>query len=170
MSYDLTVGMLNKKKFKRDQDFHPDRDIATGSGHYRDYKSSGYRRGHLVPSADMAWKKKAMDATFLLSNIAPMRAEFNDGIWLELEHNVRDWGRRYKQGYSRHGASFFQKQLQPLGITRYWFPNIFYKAIFTAKDQQPDVIAFLFDQYNDQPGSLTEYVVSVDSFGKTDWN
>ena len=100
--YHLTVDMMNKPKHDRDQDFNPDPAIKTGSGHYRDYKSSGYRRGHLVPSADMAWNKEAMDATFLLSNVAPMRQQFNDGIWLELEHNVRDWSRKYKEHYCGH--------------------------------------------------------------------
>ncbi len=160
--YSLTVEMLNKEKFERNQDFEPDRDIATGSGHYRDYKSSGYRRGHLVPSADMAWKKKAMDATFLLSNIAPMRASFNDGIWLELEHNVRDWARRYEQVTVIAGP-LFRDATTTIGENEILVPRYFYKAVFAVQNDDPMVVAFLFDQDQTQPGALDEYVISVDS-------
>jgi endonuclease G len=162
VTYELTVDMLNKKKFERHQDFNPDPDIATGSGHYRDYKSSGYRRGHLVPSADMAWKKNAMDATFLLSNVAPMRERFNDGIWLELENNVRDWARRYK-GILVVTGPVFSEATTTIGDNEILVPKYFYKAVFTVRDNQPEVIAFLFDQNDESPGALSDYVVSVDS-------
>lgn len=162
VTYELTVGMMNKKKFKRNQDFKPDPDIATGSGHYKDYKSSGFSRGHLVPSADMAWKKKAMDATFLLSNIAPMRVHFNGGIWLELEHNVRDWSRRYK-GITVITGPVFSEATQTIGSNEILVPKYFYKAVFRVNDNQPDVIAFLFDQDMTNPGLLKDYVVSIDS-------
>ncbi len=165
VTYELTVGMLNGDKFDRNQDFNPDRDIVSGSGHYRDYKGSGFRRGHLVPSADMAWKKKAMDATFLLSNIAPMRAHFNDGIWLELEHNVRDWGRKYKHVVVIAGPVFIEAS-ETIGDNEILVPKYFYKAVFTAQDDKPEVIGFLFDQDNANPGSLEEYVVSIDSLEK----
>ncbi len=162
VTYELTVDMMNKGKFDRHQDFNPDPDIVTGSGHYRDYKSSGFSRGHLVPSADMAWKKKAMDATFLLSNIAPMRAQFNDGIWLELEHNVRDWSRRYKS-ITVIAGPVFSEATTTIGDNEILVPKYFYKAIFTVQNKQPKVIAFLFDQNTDNPGSLDRYVVSIDS-------
>lgn len=165
VTYELTVGMMNKKKFERNQDFNPDPDIVTGSGHYRDYKSSGYSRGHLVPSADMAWKKKAMDATFLLSNVAPMRAQFNDGIWLELEHNVRDWARRYEH-ITVIAGPVFSGASATIGDNKILVPKYYYKAIFTINDNQPDVIAFLFDQRDENPGALSSYVVSVDSLEK----
>lgn len=165
VTYELTVGMMNKKKFKRNQDFNPDPDIRSGSGHYRDYKSSGFQRGHLVPSADMSWKKKAMDATFLLSNIAPMRGQFNEGIWLELEHNVRDWSRQYKS-ITVIAGPVFTESTQTIGTNEIMVPKYFYKAILTVQDGKPDVIAFLFDQYDRNPGPLEDFAVSVDSLEK----
>lgn len=162
VSYELSVEMMNAPKSERDQDFNPDPAIGSGSGHYRDYKGSGYRRGHLVPSADMAWNKESMDATFLLSNVAPMIEEFNDGIWLELEHNVRDWSRKYKS-VSVVTGPLFKDASTTIGENEILVPKYFYKAIFTTQDSTPMVIAFLFDQHQQSFGPLEEYVVSVDS-------
>lgn len=165
VSYELTVDMMNAPKAERDQDFEPDPAIRSGSGHYRDYKGSGYRRGHLVPAADMAWNKESMDATFLLSNVAPMREEFNDGIWLELEHNVRDWSRKYKS-VSVVTGPLFKETSTTIGENEILVPKYFYKALFTVQDSIPLVIAFIFDQEQQAYGPLEDYIVSVDSLEK----
>jgi endonuclease G len=165
VSYELTVDMMNKPKQKRDQDFEPDPEIKSGSGHYHDYKQSGYRRGHLVPSADMAWDRASMDATFLLSNVAPMREDFNDGIWLELENNVRDWSRKYKRILVVAGP-LFRDSDSTIGDNEILVPRYFYKAVFTVKDTTPMVIGFLFDQHQEVFGSLKDYVISIDSLEK----
>lgn len=36
-----------------------------------DYKGSGYDRGHLAAAGNHMWSQKAMDQTFVLSNICP---------------------------------------------------------------------------------------------------
>ncbi len=165
VSYKLTVDMLNSKKFPRDQDFNPDPAMSEGSAHYHDYKQSGYRRGHLVPSADMAWNKEAMNATFLLSNIAPMREEFNDGIWLELEHNVRDWSRKYKDVIVVTGP-LFRDPVTSIGDNEVLVPRFYYKAIFKVERGTPEVVGFLFDQTIDNDQRLENFIVPIDSIEK----
>jgi endonuclease G len=165
VSYSLTVTMLNKPKYDRNQDFEPDPAIRSGSAHYRDYKGSGFRRGHLVPSADMAWNKEAMDATFLMSNIAPMREVFNNGVWNELEQNVRDWARKYESIQVVTGP-LLKSENESIGDNEVLVPKYFYKAVFTAQQQQPQVVAFLIDQDQDAFENLNEYVVSIDSLEK----
>ncbi len=165
VAYRLTVEMMNSPKTKRYQDFNPDPAITSGSAHYHDYKQSGFRRGHLVPSADMAWKKEAMDATFLLSNIAPMREEFNDGVWLELEHNVRDWSRRYKNILVVTGP-IFNDPITSIGNNEVLVPRYFYKVVFTVANGKPDVIGFLFDQTILDDQRLENNIVPIDSIEK----
>ena len=162
VSYSLTVDMLNKPKFERNQDFEPDPAIRSGSAHYRDYKGSGYSRGHLVPSADMASNKESMDATFLMSNIAPMQPVFNNGIWNELEQNVRDWARKYESIQVITGP-LFTNAGEHIGHNDVLVPRYFYKAVFTAHQDQPRVVAFLIDQQQSSFENLKDYVVSIDS-------
>lgn len=72
--------------------FQPDRQLPAGErSALRDYRGSGYDRGHLAPAANMKWDQAAMDESFLLSNIAPqVGSGFNRGIWRRLEAYVRD--------------------------------------------------------------------------------
>lgn len=162
VSYELTVDMMNAPKHERSQDFLPDPDIQTGSAHWEDYRRSGYRRGHLVPAADMAWDKASMDATFYFSNVAPMRQEFNDGIWLELEHNVRDWSRKHKRVQVVAGP-VFDEPVTTIGNNEVLVPRYFYKAVFTLINGKPQAIGFLFDQTDQAFTRLEDYVVTLDS-------
>lgn len=71
--------------------FMPDPQVRGTTDLFNEYWNSGYDRGHMVPSADMRWSQRALQATYLYSNIAPQRPEMNREAWADLE----DWGRRY---------------------------------------------------------------------------
>jgi len=55
-----------------------------------DYRSTGYDRGHIVPSGDRTRNVQDNSATFLMTNILPQAPENNRGIWRELEEYSRD--------------------------------------------------------------------------------
>jgi endonuclease G len=165
VAYRPTREMLHKPKHPRDQDFNPDPAIVSGSAHYHDYKQSGYTKGHLVPAADMSWDLQAMNATFLMSNVAPMLHDFNEGIWLELEHDVRDWAWKYDNVIVITGP-IFRDALGQIGENHVLVPRYFYKAVFTIDNRKPEVIGFIFDQQNKKPGTLDQYIVPIDSIEK----
>lgn len=54
----------------------------------KDYKRSGYDRGHLSPSGDMS-TRQAQDESFSLANMIPQHPCSNEGIWAGLESSVR---------------------------------------------------------------------------------
>ena len=54
-----------------------------------DYTSSGYDRGHLVPSADSNDTRLENSETFLLSNMSPQAPDMNRRTWRMLEAAVR---------------------------------------------------------------------------------
>ncbi|MFZ4381438.1 MAG: DNA/RNA non-specific endonuclease [Sandarakinorhabdus sp.] len=58
------------------------------------YKGSGYDRGHLAASANQDMLDIQNSETFLMSNMSPMLAAFNRGIWSRLESAVRDLSKR----------------------------------------------------------------------------
>lgn len=84
--------------------FMEDPKISTGSAQERDYfikemkpDSSGYKytgfgfdRGHLAPSADFKWSKKALAASYYYSNMSPQRGALNRERWAELEGLLRE--------------------------------------------------------------------------------
>ncbi|MBK9984226.1 MAG: DNA/RNA non-specific endonuclease [Saprospiraceae bacterium] len=165
VAYRLTSDMINKPNHPRSQDFEPDQTITTGSAHYHDYKQSGYSKGHLVPAADMSWDQQAMNSTFLMSNVAPMLEQFNSGIWLELEHDVRDWATKYKNIIVIAGP-IFRDSLGLIGANDVLVPRYFYKAVFTTNKGKPEAIGFIFDQTKKFISTLDQYVVPIDSIEK----
>ena len=94
VAYELKNTHLSSTNFKRPY-FEIDKAVKTGAAHWRNYKNSGYDRGHLCPAGDRRFSKKAYDETFLTSNISPQEHQFNAGIWNTLEQKVRYWARKY---------------------------------------------------------------------------
>ena len=64
--------------------FIEDPKVRTKSADWRNYKGSGYDRGHLCPAGDRRFTKEAYDETFFTSNITPQKNAFNAGVWREL--------------------------------------------------------------------------------------
>lgn len=52
---------------------------------------TGYDHGHICPSADRLGSKEANVQTFYLSNMMPQTHAFNDGVWKNMEAQVRLW-------------------------------------------------------------------------------
>lgn len=75
----------------RQDDFRPDNLPAS---YYAvsssSYSSSGFDRGHNVPSADRTSSVPANSATFLMTNIIPQAPNFNQGPWEGLEDFIRN--------------------------------------------------------------------------------
>ena len=88
----------------RTNDFRPDTLVKTGSAVEADYflkylqadssyeyDGFGYDRGHLAPSADFRWSRKALSESYYYSNMSPQRPEFNREAWAELEATLRGY-------------------------------------------------------------------------------
>ena len=88
----------------RSNDFRPDDKIKTGSAVESDYflrlyqpdstfkyDAFGYDRGHLAPSADFRYSKKALSESYLYSNMSPQLAVLNRGRWAEMEDIIRQY-------------------------------------------------------------------------------
>ena len=75
-----------KDAFKQDPDI-PSNVQTT----LKDYKGSGFARGHLCPSGDRCYSYEQNKQTFYLSNMQPQAKGHNSGIWQRLEDKVRKW-------------------------------------------------------------------------------
>ncbi len=101
VAHRLTKDVLQGNE-GRSNDFRPDPMIATGSAVQDDYfmvksfgdgqqryDGFGYDRGHLAPSADFRWSKKALSESYFYSNMSPQVADFNRDSWAKLEDKFR---------------------------------------------------------------------------------
>lgn len=156
--------MLTAQRVKgfvpRSNDFREDPAISTGSADLMDYKGSGYTRGHLVPAADMKWDAEAMSESFLLSNMSPQSASFNDGVWNRLEQQVRNWATWYDTIFVVTGPVLNGLDRQhSIGHNKVSVPTHFFKAIYDPHRQM--AIAFIVP-HDQSSANLKSFAISVD--------
>ncbi|MDN3724491.1 DNA/RNA non-specific endonuclease [Aequorivita sp. SDUM287046] len=159
VAYELKPAHLSKNEFERPY-FIEDNSVKTKSADWRNYKNSGFNRGHLCPAADRKFSVEAFNETFLTSNISPQDHDFNSGIWNRLEQKVRFWAEKYNGVYVVTGG-VLKGNLKTIGEENVSVPNEFYKIIVDASDGNYKAVAFLIPN---KPSSepFYEYAVSID--------
>lgn len=163
VAYELKKSHLSSSNHKRPY-FEIDQAVKTGAASWRNYKNSGYDRGHLCPAGDRRYSKFAHDETFLTSNITPQEHEFNSGIWNKLEQKTRYWARKYDGVFVVTGG-VLKGNMKTIGNEQVAVPNQFYKVLIDNNTGKTKMIGFLMPhQASNKP--LYEFVVSVDTIEK----
>ncbi len=159
VAYELKASDLSATNHKRPY-FEIDKAVKTGAAHWRNYKKSGYDKGHLCPAGDRRFTKEAHDETFLTSNISPQEHQFNAGVWNRLEQKVRYWAKK-NDGVFVVTGGILKNGLKRIGDENVAVPNQFYKVILDNTNGKIKVLAFIMNHENsDLP--LYKFVVSVD--------
>jgi len=159
VAYELKKNHLSGTNHKRPY-FEIDKAVKTGAASWRNYKKSGYDKGHLCPAGDRRFTKKAHDETFLTSNISPQEHQFNAGVWNTLEQKVRYWARKYNGIFVVTGG-VLKGGMKTIGTEDVSVPNQFYKVLIDNNTGKTKMIAFLMP-HKDSRKPLYEFVVSVD--------
>jgi len=165
----IVLPDIMKGSLARIDTFKPDPDVKGRTDLFDEYWNSGFDRGHMVPSADMRWSQKALEATYLYSNIAPQKAEMNRETWAELE----DWGRRYVH-YAQEKVFIVTGPViseglptlsTPTTIEKVSIPAYCFKAFADLDGADKKGIAFVM---NNGPAdkNMLSYAVSIDSVEK----
>jgi len=159
VAYELSKSHLSKNDFERPY-FIEDEQVRTGSADWRNYKNSGYDRGHLCPAGDRRFSYEAYKETFLTSNISPQNHEFNGRIWNYLEQKVRFWADKYDGVYIVTGG-VLDSNLKTIGDEQVSIPKSFYKIVYDFEGGKHKVLAFLIPN---QPTtkSFYDFVTTVD--------
>ena len=159
--YKLNPNLL-KGTTPRIDSFKIDTLVSTKSSELKDYKGSGYDRGHLVPAGDMKFSDESMRESFFMSNISPQNPDFNRGIWRKLEQLVRDWGREGEIFITTGGVLLYEN-LGSIGSNKVTIPSKFYKIVYSS--HKNSMIGFLVPKKKSN-FKLESFVVEVDSIEK----
>ncbi|SNR47199.1 endonuclease G [Lutibacter agarilyticus] len=159
VAYELENSHIKSANFKRPY-FVEDPKISTKSASYRNYKNSGYNKGHLCPAGDRKFSKEAFDETFLMSNVTPQTYEFNSGVWNRLEQKVRYWAKKHRKLYVVTGGILTQN-LKRIGNEKVAVPKYFYKIVLDYQEPEIKAVAFLMPHKKSEKG-LHQFVVSID--------
>ncbi|MEO8255473.1 MAG: DNA/RNA non-specific endonuclease [Flavobacterium sp.] len=163
VAYELLGSKVNRNHYQRPF-FIKDPKVLSGSADWKNYKTSGYDKGHLCPAADMTFDKRGYDETFYTSNISPQLHDFNDGVWNRLEQKIRYWSLKYHKIYVITGG-VLSSNLKTIGNENVAVPNYFYKILGCNTGGKFKMIAFLVpNEKSDKP--LYNFVVAVDTIEK----
>lgn len=166
----FTFNKSNRdKKVDRSNNFMADPDYI---GNYtmtsKQINGNGFQRGHLVASYDRVYSREANEQTFYMSNISPMLSKFNTGLWNELEYMInqpgKGWGCNHNFAdtlYVVKGGTINEGQYTSKG-TCPTVPDYFFMALLRLKDNTYYGIAFLMPHKNYLPGSVKDYMCTID--------
>ena len=163
VAYELKRWYVRNNNFRRPF-FNEDSKVTTGSADWRNYKNSGYDKGHLVPAGDMGFDINAYNDTFFTSNISPQLHSFNEGVWNRLEQKVRYWAVKCNGVYVVTGG-VLDKSLKTIGKENVSVPRYFYKVLLTTSENDIKMISFLVPN-EASTRTLYEFVVAVDHLEK----
>lgn len=160
VAYNLTRESLQAPNVKRAKRFNSDPDVKSRSAKHNDYSHSGYTRGHMAPAGDMAFNTQAMKETFYMSNMAPQIRPFNNGIWKELEEQVRDWAYKKEELIVISGPIMSGID-EHIGKNEVGVPKSFYKILVDHDGSIDDAIGFIIP-HDVSDKRLQDYAVSID--------
>ena len=147
---DWVVELLTPDRFigpgdrKQEGDpFAPDPDLAVGDrAELKDYRKSGFDRGHMAPAASMKFDIEAMRQSFYLSNMAPQVGRgLNQHIWADLESLVRDWTCDRGRLVVITGPIYDDGPSRTIGEGAVAVPSAFYKIAYDSKAKR--ALAFI---------------------------
>lgn len=155
--YMLTRAHIDGKT-PRASSFRDCRQGDVSSASQKDYKGSGYDKGHLCPAADMKLDREAMNATFLMWNMSPQDPSFNRGKWAELEALVRKYIRDDSDTLFIVTGPVFLGEEKCIGMNKVTVPKLFYKVVYSP---ERGGIAFLLPNHK-VSSPLRNWQVSID--------
>lgn len=151
----------------RTNDFRRDSLITIDMPNKIDYFNSGYDRGHLAPSADFRWSRRALSESYFYSNISPQKPEFNRGKWVQVEDFLRHYVIHTKHPiFVVTGGLLSDTIKRTIGVNKkIKVPPYIYKIAVDLEATPPRAIAFMMlNGTNSKP--YTSYALSIDSLEK----
>ena len=137
--------------------------LAGISATSKDYRKSGFDRGHHAPAGDFVFSQAANDESFVYTNISPQNPKLNRGALSRIESGIREKVRDCNcTAYIITGTYFENLRTETIGEHGVGVPKYIYKlAFFPDKGR---MYAFLLDntktEFNDD---LFRYQRSVDA-------
>jgi endonuclease G len=125
-------------KLKRVNSFHPEATLPLQErSELSDYARSGFDRGHMSPSGDMA-TAKAQRESFSLANMIPQNPCNNEVLWEGIESAVRKLALRRTDLYVVTGPIFDGQTTGVIG-SGVMVPTRIYKAVYDPSVGQAGV-------------------------------
>ncbi len=121
--------MAGAREVKREGTFYEEERLPPGErARLADYARSGFDRGHMAPSGDMA-TPTSMAESFSLANMVPQHPASNRCLWEGIETSLRRFARDEGEVYVVTGPIFAGETVERIG-GRVLVPTSLYKAVY----------------------------------------
>ena len=164
VAWRLTKAHTYGDNLRDDMEFHEDTEVPYPRATDDDYYTSKYDRGHLCPSGDNKWDRRAQIQSFLFTNVCPQNHGLNKGDWNDLEMQCRDWARKYGEIYIVTGPVFENGVRNTIGNNKVAVPDALFKVVLCTKTYTR-AIGFIVPNEG-KHHDLKDYVVPVDEIEK----
>lgn len=158
VSYKVTNSNIDKSVLIKGK-YIPNPQISSRSASKKDYKDSGYLMGQLVNSLDIMHIDGALEESFYMSNIVPMKLAFHKHMWLKTEDLIRLWLRHTDELYIVCAPILKDGPFKTFGKGKVSNPKRFYKIVYDKQHNQ--AIGFIFKN-GVSSGSLKSYTHSIE--------
>lgn len=160
VAWHLTADRTTGPAKRSGVDFQADMDVPAPRAEDSDYYGSGYDRGHMCPAADNKYSEKAMEESFLFTNMCPQNGNLNRGDWNEMEQACRRWAKEYGGVYVVCGPILYKGKHKTIGKNKVVVPKAFFKVVLRT-GENPKAIGFI---YKNAEGNRPkgDYVNTVD--------
>ncbi len=123
-----------------------------------DYRRSGFDRGHMAPRAAMDATQELGSASFLLSNMTPQVAGFNQGGWRDLETRIREIAIDRDEIFVYTGA-VFEGVNRTLGRGKIGIPSHLFKIVWDPETEE--VFSVLIPNESFDFDDIGDFIVDV---------
>lgn len=153
----------------RCQNFSPDYEVPEPRQELEDWdnkESEEFDHGHMCPAGDNKWARKAMEETFLLTNICPQNTKLNQETWEHLESHCRWWANKFGTIYIVAGPIFRNKNYRTFGNNKIAVPDAFFKVVLRM-DGTPKALGFIYENtYPKEKDRMEDHVVPISEIEK----
>lgn len=148
---DVTVNELRAKNLSRKGiEFYPEPTIAPRyRAELRDYRRSGFDRGHLVSNGTLNFSSREQHESFSLVNVHAQHPKMNRGIWRLIEEASRRLMVKKGGAVMITGGVFSEINPQRIGAGQVAVPTHSFKIM---KFGDGDILVFLVPNVNENMG------------------
>lgn len=161
VAWHLTAAHVEGRVQRENYAFHEDMEVKAPRATDNDYYNSRFDRGHMCPAGDNKWSAKAMEETFLFTNICPQNHALNKEGWNDLEIACRRWAKKYGDLYIVCGPILGNEPYKTIGRNKVVVPESFFKVILAMKPE-PKAIAFVYENHGHNNPKMFKNATTVD--------
>lgn len=125
--YTLRASDFNGTQKSKPKYFKADYLLPPPRRKNKDFRFTGYQRGHLCPSGDRDSRKDWFKDTFFTSNIVPMTPAVNAGVWKDIETECRNLASNGHVLKIACGSTAANCNTNPSGLKQWFVPDTLYK-------------------------------------------